>query len=576
MNKKLWAKLNTNVPESSGRDALVVHIAKESAPVVAFGGVGQVVGEISRWQASDTNTTVAVILPHYGFIDKWQKPETFAHFSFRLKHGTVHGKLYYLQRGEVSYFFVSSPSHMHDLWKSTHVEDVYNLPRRLFSKVLNSDRDLYFSFLAAHVVRFLSRTKVSDKKSIIAHVHGATNAAAMFFLRAVNEKFLSIIYTVHDYNAEPFISYDLEKIFSYSKRSSYRNFRYFGKERKLMHCDTEEPRKMRTKSFRGKKISSSEFAFCADIITTVSKGMIWEIMQRSEEYARLFITYESRGRLINVNNWIADEIWKVSRKLISYDDPSSSKTRAKRVLFKELSHFIYGQHTEMSRTECIVLWLGRFEANKGVPLLPYMHVAACSANCTLVVAGYATTRSSRKSFTFVQRALSANARRLSCPYFALTTLVDQRFNPLIRAAADIVVIPSLSEAYGLVAAESLAFGSIPVVSAVGGLPEIIKPFEVRAFAAPSWNWSGFQFHSYGDRWELTGVSMQASLKMATRMLWVAKQNGLIDSVQQNLIRSTPLARDSSRDVGFKVYDHLVAELVALSHGRLDFPYPGLM
>ena len=176
----------------------------------------------------------------------------------------------------------------------------------------------------------------------------------------------------------------------------------------------------------------------------------------------------------------------------------------------------------------------------------------------------------------MQRALSANARRLSCPYFALTTLVDQRFNPLIRAAADIVVIPSLSEAYGLVAAESLAFGSIPVVSAVGGLPEIIKPFEVRAFAAPSWNWSGFQFHSYGDRWELTGVSMQASLKMATRMLWVAKQNGLIDSVQQNLIRSTPLARDSSRDVGFKVYDHLVAELVALSHGRLDFPYPGLM
>ena len=272
MNKKLLAKLNTNVPESYGRDALVVHIAKESAPVVAFGGVGQVVGEISHWQASETNTTVAVILPNYGFIDKWQKPETFAHFSFRLKHGTVHGKLYYLQRGEVSYFFVSSPSHIHDLWKSTHVEDVYNLPRRLFSKVeLWSWR--IFQFPGRTCCRFLSRRKFLIK-NLSSHTFTGNECRCYVLFESFNEKFLSIIYTVHDYNAEPFVSYDLEKIFSYSKRSSYRNFRYFGKERKLMHCDTEEPRKMRTKSFRGKKISSSEFAFCADIITTVSKGMI--------------------------------------------------------------------------------------------------------------------------------------------------------------------------------------------------------------------------------------------------------------------------------------------------------------
>ena len=47
----------------------IYHVSKECAPVVAFGGVGQMLGDLVDAQASTlTNTSIFIILPNYGFL----------------------------------------------------------------------------------------------------------------------------------------------------------------------------------------------------------------------------------------------------------------------------------------------------------------------------------------------------------------------------------------------------------------------------------------------------------------------------------------------------------------------------
>jgi hypothetical protein len=58
--------------------------------------------------------------------------------------------------------------------------------------------------------------------------------------------------------------------------------------------------------------------------------------------------------------------------------------------------------------------------------------------------------------------------------WTLPILYD-KWASLARLAADVVIVPSSSEAFGLVAAEAQAFGSIPIVSWVGGLRDVVQP-----------------------------------------------------------------------------------------------------
>jgi glycogen synthase len=50
---------------------------------------------------------------------------------------------------------------------------------------------------------------------------------------------------------------------------------------------------------------------------------------------------------------------------------------------------------------------------------------------------------------------------------------QERYGPLVRAAADVVLVPSKTEAFGLVAAEGLAFGALVVTTGVGGLRDFL-------------------------------------------------------------------------------------------------------
>ena len=103
-----------------------------------------------------------------------------------------------------------------------------------------------------------------------------------------------------------------------------------------------------------------------------------------------------------------------------------------------------------------------------------------------------------KGHTYFFQALSLVRRRLACPVVALVAgagpfessyreevrslgcedivrfLGFRRDIPDVIAAADLVVLPSVAEAFGLVVAEALYLGTPIVATHVGGIPEIVE------------------------------------------------------------------------------------------------------
>ena len=85
---------------------------------------------------------------------------------------------------------------------------------------------------------------------------------------------------------------------------------------------------------------------------------------------------------------------------------------------------------------------------------------------------------------------------MSCPYIPLDDLDTQKkVGSTVRTAADITIMTSAHEAYGMVAAEALAYASIPVVPAVGGLVDIIKPMKPHEHGSFKLEWHFIQTSS---------------------------------------------------------------------------------
>ena len=131
------------------------------------------------------------------------------------------------------------------------------------------------------------------------------------------------------------------------------------------------------------------------------------------------------------------------------------------------------QRLGLSLDERIVLFVGRLEPLKGVDIL----IGAASmldsdVDCSvLIVGGDETTHQQVAELQGLASALGVGER------VAFVGAVDHDLLPLYYNAADICVVPSHYESFGLVAVEAMASGLPVVASRVGGLTGTVKDGE---------------------------------------------------------------------------------------------------
>ena len=138
-------------------------------------------------------------------------------------------------------------------------------------------------------------------------------------------------------------------------------------------------------------------------------------------------------------------------------------------LFRPLDRPAARRNLGVKTGESIVLYVGRFEPLKGIDrLLQAVAVLNRQRNLRVIIVGGDGPRSAEeKRLRRIVRASGLNG------FVRFAGRVEQNDLPLYYNAADVLVVPSFYESFGLVALEALACGTPVVSTAVGAIDSIL-------------------------------------------------------------------------------------------------------
>jgi D-inositol-3-phosphate glycosyltransferase len=138
-------------------------------------------------------------------------------------------------------------------------------------------------------------------------------------------------------------------------------------------------------------------------------------------------------------------------------------------LFRPLDQLDSRLKLGLDPAEPMILWVGRLEKLKGVDILVGALAQVERDDFTLLIVGGDERAHSLKTELLVQAEALGIARKLR---FEGAVAHDRL--PLYYSAADVCVVPSYYESFGLVAVEAMACGTPVVASRVGGLVSTVQ------------------------------------------------------------------------------------------------------
>jgi starch synthase len=272
----------------------------------------------------------------------------------------------------------------------------------------------------------------------------------------------------------------------------------------------------------------------SDTITTVSPTYADEIQRPEYGYGFDGVMRARRDAVIGILNGIDDEEWNpaTDRHLPAPYDASdlSGKRSAKREMLD-----LFGLPTdETALARPVVGMVSRMVEQKGLDLLAWLAPELARLDAAFVVVGTGDQR-----FEDMWRWMSSVAPGRISSYIGF----DERRAHLVEAGADLFLMPSRYEPCGLNQMYSMRYGTVPVVRAVGGLVDTVKPFNPR-----NGQGTGFLFAHY---------DAAALLDALQRALAAYQQPALWRRLQVNGMKKDFSWRRSATEY-VKVYKRVIA------------------
>jgi len=417
-------------------------IATEMAPLAKVGGLADVVGALSPALAREGHE-VSVVLPRYAAIDAAKHKA--APVEQPLKGMTAQ----VVELDGIKVYLIESPEFFGR-------PGIYNDPRDGKGYADNAHRFIFFQRASLGLLRQI------DLKPDVLHCHDHQTALIPAYLKLTDDPFFAgtgTLFTVHNLGYQGLFPPEVLKAAAFDRAVFYpmSPFEFFGQVNFM-------------------KVG----LWFADILTTVSPTYATEICTAEQGSGLEGVLQSRRADLHGVLNGIDDEYWNPSKDPHLEHHYSAAdlmgKSHCKTALLKQM-----GLPAGRKRVPVIGI-ISRLAEQKGFDLIEQAMPVLMERELRMVILGAGEER-------FVRMLREAQARWPA----KLTVRVgfDEALAHLIEAGSDMFLMPSRYEPCGLNQMYSLAYGTVPIVRATGGLADTVRETQSDAGRA-----NGFVFHPY--------------------------------------------------------------------------------
>jgi len=220
----------------------------------------------------------------------------------------------------------------------------------------------------------------------------------------------------------------------------------------------------------------------SDFVTTVSPSYARETLRPEFGMGMEGVLRARAGHYVGILNGIDTAVWNPRDDVhlpATYDaDDLSGKAVCKRAL---LDHFRLAVGDD-AQARPVIGMVSRLVEQKGLDLIREAAPALMKLDAAWVFVGQGDGRYEE----FLQGLANRHPSRVG-----VHIGFSERLAHLVEAGADMFLMPSKFEPCGLNQMYSLRYGTVPVVTAVGGLDDTVQPYTARARRA-----NGFKLEEY--------------------------------------------------------------------------------
>jgi starch synthase len=420
----------------------ILYVTSEAAPFAASGGLGDVMGALpSSVAKTDPSIKTEVILPLYGTMKEEYRRKLIKviDISFKLSWRNTGASVFKIDNDGVTYYFI---------------ENHYYFNRnKLYGEMDDGER---FAFFSTAVIEYIIQSgNVPD----VLHANDWQTALTVVYLKTKYNSVLSLssiktLYTIHNIEYQgKFDKAILGNVFGLDKF-------YEG----ILEYDG--------------CINLTKGAITvSDYVSTVSPNYANELKYNYFAFGLADVINNAQGKMCGIINGIDYGYFSPESGSDIYApyglrNIKSGKAANKTALQKELG-------LKVDKGIPLVAMVTRLAGGKGIDLVLHVLEEILGENVQFVVLGTGESVFERQLEYY--DGINDNMK-------ALITF-DRALSKKIYAAADIFLMPSKSEPCGLAQMIACSYGTVPLVHAVGGLYDSIKPRGVEGE-------NGFTFANY--------------------------------------------------------------------------------